>query len=376
MAIAVSPLVGQLLRVVGLTVLSFLVAVGIALLYRWYVKARIPAGVTLLGGVSAVALYLNTRGALGAVAQGQAGYLAPEAIVFNSVAFVTAGAVTPLGQRVGDRLAVSSVAFAGVQEVEGEVSQLVRTVGRLTAVTLPEEIDDIPGYDPVPAEVKATIAGKTLLFPKGLTVEELRSRLVTRLKADYDIGYVDVDLTATGQAAFLALGRRVAGIGPTLGPGAGAVAVETDPPNAAGSGDLVQLWDRSGDTARRVATGEIRGVAGDVVTLALDEHEARAIAGGSYRLVTLPTEVRPEREFAGLLRAADETMAAIPVEAGASLVDRAVGDLGVTVVAIKPPDGPIEALPARSRTVEAGDRLYVVARPDAIRRLETGAVPT
>lgn len=48
-----------------------------------------------------------------------------------------------------------------------------------------------------------------------------------------------------------------------------------------------------------------------------------------------------------------------------------VGDVGATVVAVKPAAGAIESIPARSRRIEGGDLVYVVARPDVIRRLES-----
>lgn len=330
MALPAELATAPVLRVVGLTVLSALVAMTIAAVYRWYFRSRIPTGVALLAGVSAVAVYLNTQGALGTVVEGQAAYLEFEAVVFNTTAFLTAGLITPAALRVGDRIATSTVAVSGAADVDGEVSKLVTTVGRRTAVTLPERIGDIEGYDPVPDQVKEVLAGRTLLFPRGITVDALRDRLVTRLKADYEAGYVDVDLATDGTAEYLALGQRVAGIGPTIGPGTGVVAVDADPPNSATAGDLVQVWRVEDQRPVRVATAEIRGVSGDVVTLALDAREAREIAGGSYRLLTLPVQPRFDREFAGLLRAADETMASLEIEPDSSLVDVPIRELGAT----------------------------------------------
>lgn len=376
MVVSVGPVATQLLRVVGLTVLSGIVAMAVAIAYRWYFRQRVPSGVALLGGISAVAIYLNTRGALGAVVIGQVGYLEFEAVLFNTAAFMTAGLITPLALRLGDRIATSAVAVSGVTDVEGDVSRLVTTVGRRTAVTLPDRIEAIEGYDPVPTSVTEGLAGRTFIFPRGLTVDGLRKRLVTRLKADYEVGYVDVDLTADGTVEYLALGQRMAGIGPTLGPGAGAIAIRADPPNAASPGDLVQVWRTDGDTPKRVTTAEVRGVAGDVVTLALDEHEAHQLAGGEYRLLTLPAQSRPGREFAGLLRAAEETMATVTVEEGTELLGKQVLDLSATVVAIKPADGPIEPIPKRERVLESGDRVYLVARPAVIRQLGAESTAT
>lgn len=384
MAISTGPVMSQLVGVAGLTTLAALAAVGTAMGYRWYFRQRVPGGVALLAGLSAVALYLNTRGALGAVVVGEGGYLEAEAVVFNTVAFLTAALVTPVALRVGDRVVTAAVAVSGATDVEGDVSRLVTTVGRRTTVTLPDRIGDIDGYDPVAPSVKETLAGRTFIFPRGLTVEGLRDRLATRLKADFEVGYVDVDLAADGTVEYLAVGQRIAGIGPTLGPGTSAVAVTADPPNSASPGDLVQVWravegprdHRETSTPERVATAEIRGVAGDVVTLALDEQQARALAGGSYRLLTLPSQTGDTRAFAGLLRAADETMATVTVDRDSGLAGTTVADLGATVVAIKPADGPIEPIPRRTRTLERGDRVYLVARPATIRRLGAESTAT
>lgn len=363
------------LRVAGMTVLSLLTAMLVSIAYRWYVRERIPAGVALLAGVSSVALYLNTRGALGQVVAGQTGYLALESVIFNTISFFLAGLVTPVGRRAGDRLATSVMAMAGTRIVEGEVSGLVSAVGRLDAITLPETIHDIDGYDPVSEDVKATLAGKTLLFPRRGGREEREKRLRARLKDDYDVGYVDLDLATDGSVEYLAVGRRVAGIGPTLGTGAAAVAIEADPPHTASPGDAVQVWETD-EGQRRVASGEIRGVAGDVVTVALDEQDARDLAGRRYRLLTLPDDPTADREFAALLRAVEETMAAVRVAPDGGLVDVVVGDLNATVVAVKPANGSIEPVPARDRKLAPRDLVYVVASPAAIRQLEERAAGT
>lgn len=364
-------------RVIGFTLLALVVGVSVGALYRWYFRQRVSGGVAVLAGIGSVAIYLNTRTALNQVIADNTAVFELEAVIFNTVAFLTAGLAAAAGGRLGDQAILQFGAFTGAKEFEGEVSRVVQTMGRRIAVTLPEEVADIDGYDPVPKEAKDELASKTFLFPRRLTVDELRERLVARLKDDYQVGYVDVDLDEDGTVAYLAVGQRVPGIGPTLGPGQAATAITADPPNAASPGDLVQVWRPATDTepAKRIATAEVRGIADDVVTLVLDEHEAREIAGGSYRLITLPAEPRAEREFAGLLRAADETMAAVTIAAGSALVDRTVGELDVTVVAIKPTDGVVEAIPSKRRVVGAGETLYVVARPDRVRRLESEATP-
>lgn len=370
------------LRLGGLAVLAGGAAAATALTYRWYTREPTPRGVGTLLALAAVALYLNVKTALGDVVAGELALLAPRAVAFNLAALTVGVLAAPVGIRLGDRVATDLVTVAGVEELDAAVGGFARIVGRAETVTLPEEIGTIEGYDPAPADVVADLAGTTLVFPRGLDADAVRERLVARLKEAQGVGYVDVEL-ADGEIGYLALGARQSGLGPTLAPGDAAIAVTADPPVAAGPGDLVQIWDRGGrgdpddgadgdggSDPERVAGGELRGVHGDAVTIALDADEAAAVAGGDYRLVTLPGGERPDRTFATLLRNADETMGAVTVPAGSPLAGIAVGAVDATVVAVKPADGPVEPVPARRRPIAAGDRLYVVAHPQTLRRLE------
>ena len=269
-------------------------------------------------------------------------------------------------------------ALSGIEGIDGKTSRIVRTVGRMTPVTLPpaDGIEDMDTYEPVPVEKKAEIAERTLLFPRKLTVEELRDRLVERVKDDFGVGHVDVDVAADGTVGYFAVGSRATGLGPTLAPGRAAVALSADPPNNATAGDMVQVW-RTDTEPERVATGELRGVAGDVATLALDESDAATLSvEGGYRLVTLPAEPQADREFASLLRNADETMATVTVTADGGLVGTAVGDVTAVVAAVRSAEGTVQAIPARAYTFAAGDTAFLVGRSDAIRQFESAATPS
>jgi hypothetical protein len=362
------------ITLVTFALISALVSASASLTYRWYFRTEIPEGVTALLGVAVVALYLNTT-SLGAIAIGDSpGLLEPESVFFNIVSLGVAAVTAPIGRQIGDRLAVDVFALSGAKQLEGELSGIVRAVGRFTAVTLPEatEIKDMDTYDPVSPEKKSELAGKTLLFARKLSGEELRKRLVERVKSDYGVAYVDVDVADDGTVDYFAVGSRAAGLGPTLAPGSAAVAVVADPPNNATAGDVVQVWQTEPD-AKRVATGELRGVAGDAVTVALDESDAEKLSEGRYRLVTLPAAPQADREFASLLRTADETMAAVAVGAGSDLVGSTVGDAEVVVAAVRPADGAVQPIPPRAYAFGDGDLVYLVGRPDAIRRFEAAA---
>lgn len=366
-------LIRPILRLFGFAIGSFLTAAIAALVYRWYVRAQIPLMLSVLFGVSAATVYLNTMGMFGALLGGETGIFAPERTLFNVLALGFATLAAPAGRSVGDRVATNVFAVAGARELDAEVSRLVRSVGRITAVTLPDDVGDIEGYDSVDESTKETLCGKTLIFPRRQTVAELRTRLVTRLKDDYGVGHVDVELDADGTVSYLAVGSRAAGIGGTLAPGTVAVAVRADPSSSASPGDLVQVW-RTDPTPTRVVTAELRATTNDVATLAVDEVEAAKLdPDARYRLVTLPAEPQADREFASLLRAADETMGVVRVGDGSALDGVSVESLGTTVAAVRSESGAIETLPSRSRALTPGDEVYVIARPETLRELDAEA---
>jgi hypothetical protein len=368
-----SRLVDGLAEVGGLAVLAAALAAGVALAYRWHTREEVPGGLPILVGLSGVAVYLNSTRALRQVIGNTGDPLDETVALFNMVAVVISLFAARVGRDVGDR--VGTDVFDGTGErVEGELSRVVQAVGRVITVELPEEVEDLVGYDPVPEETKTKLAGKSFVFPRRLTVAQLRDRLVTRLKTDYAVGHVDIDLADDGTVEYLALGSRAAGIGPTLPPETSAVAVRADPAFAASAGDIVQVWGT--DPPERVLTAELRGTVDDVVTLAVDAADTRTLADDeTYRLVTLPVESRPDREFASLLRAADETMATVTVAEGSLLAGQPVGALQASIVAVRPTEGPVEALPGRDRVLAPGDLLYMVATPETIRRLDGAARP-
>jgi hypothetical protein len=369
-------LAGTLLRVgaqvVGLATLAGGLAAAVAFGYRWYVRDRVPRGLALLAGVAGVAVYLNTTAALGQAITGTADPTDVEVALFNIAAFATGTAGAALGRRLGDRVALATV--AGGEAVDDSVGRLVRTVGRTITVDLPEELDDAVGYDPVPEGTKESLAGRTFVFPRRLTVSELRDRLVERLRTDYAVGHVDAELAADGTVEYLALGARPAGLGPTLPPATKAVAVRADPAFAASAGDTVQVWET--DPMERLLTAELRGTSGDVATLAVDAADTPKLdPDTAYRLVTLPADDRPDREFVSLLRAARETFSSVTVAADSPLAGLPVGALSLVAVAVESPDGGTVTLPERGHTLAAGDTLFAIASPETLRRLERAADP-
>ncbi len=366
--IAPEQVLDVLVRLLGFAALAGGTAAGAAATFRWYSAEELPEGVAILVGVSTVAIWLNTKTALQDAIIGTTPLLDPATAIYTVAAFVVSAITADGGRRVGDYIAQDVFAISTPRSID-DVSQLVRSAGRVITVELPTEIDDVEGYDPVDEITKEELAGETFLFPRRLTREQLRDRLVDRLQRDHGVGHIDVEFAADGSIDYLALGSRPAGIGPTLAPGTVGIALRGDPAADASPGDAVRLWRRDGDSIRRVTRGELRGTADDVVTLAIDAADAARIeSDGDYRLVTLPDNPGAERDLVSLLRAADETVTTLPIETGDPLSGSTVGSLPVLVLAIDREPSPI-ALPAPETTLDAGDVVYVLARPDALRRL-------
>ena len=365
---------GILAQFVGLAVLAATLAGVAAIVYRWYTRELIPAALGLLVGLSGVAIYLNTAAVLDEIVAGSVELTEAEIALLNILGFLLGIGGAVAGRIAGDRFGTNVLLDTPTRAIEEDVSQIVKTVGRVITVELPDELDDAVGYDPIAPSTRKQLAGTKFVFPRKLTVEELHDRLVSRLKTDYAVGHVDLELAADGSIEHLALGSRAAGIGPTLPPETNAVALRADPAFAASSGDLVQVWET--EPMERVLTGELRGVSEDTVTLAINSADTPKIdPTRTYRLVTLPVEDRPGREFASLLRAAQQTASAVTVEAGSPLHGMPVGALSPLIVAVTPDEESPRVLPDPDRVLEPGDLVSAITTSDAFRRLETATEP-
>ncbi|WP_071933524.1 TrkA C-terminal domain-containing protein [Halodesulfurarchaeum formicicum] len=361
-------LLESVVHVIGLVLLAGGTTAIAAFAYRIRVRHALPEGVTLILGLGVVALYLNTRTLFAQFVQGGAASPTVGEATLNVLVFAIAALASYGGNTLGDRLARSD--RLSLSWLQRDLSPIVRAAGRHISVTLPAEIRDIEGYDPVEAATKESLVGRTLDFPRGLTVAELRTQLQARLKEKFDVGYVDLELSAAGEIQYLGVARRPAGIGPTLPPNAAAVAVRADPPFSATAGDIVQLWAVE-DTPRKLGTGELRARVGSIATITTDRAVATAIdPEAEYRLLTLEADSRPDREFAAMLRRADETMRLLSITDSSPLVGQSVAAIDGTVLGIRTAGESVETIPNRSRVIQAGDELFVIGRPEILRKLD------
>lgn len=363
-------LVEFVLRIAGLALLAGAVTTVATFVYRARVRTQFPEGATLILGLGVVAIYLNTRLVFVQFVGEGAEVLTVSEAALNVTVFVVAGIASYGGRYLGDKAAVSD--RVNWNWVRPNFSPIVRAAGRFITVTLPEDIEDIAGYDPVHDETKDALRGRTLDFPRGLTVAELQSQLVDRLKEDHHVGYVDVELASDGTVDFLAVGQRRTGVGSTLPPKSAAIAVRADPPFSATPGDTVQVWQTTDGAEERLGSGELRASVGSVVTVAIDEEAAANVDPTlDHRLMTLSADSYPDREFAAMLRRGDETMDIIEIGSECPLVGNSLGSLDVTVIAVRSATGDVNTIPKRGYVIQAGDGLFAIGRPENLRKLES-----
>lgn len=351
-----------LLRVLGFGLYASVVAVGTAFVYRWYTTRPIDPGTTALVAVALVAVAVNLEGYL-------TGAYVPDTRVQSHLTglyllgvFAASALAGEVGRRIGDHTACDVFGIDPIEAPPG-IAALLRSGGISVAVTLPETIEDADGYPPVAASVKRDLAGRTLLFPRRLAVEELRDRLADRLARDYPVGHVHVEFDESGSVSYLALGRQPSGIGTSLPSGTVAAAVRADPPAGATSGDPVELWAVEDGEHRLVATGTFRANVGDVTTVALDADDADALSeGGPYRLVTPPEQPDHRDDLVSVLRSADETVTRVTVESGGHLEGEFAGWLPATVLVVERSEE-VVPFPEDRETLRAGDTVYVLGTP-------------
>lgn len=364
------------MRLGTLVLIAGAVTLAIAAMYRWYVQEELPQGIGILFGATAIALVLNTTASLGQSVGGTTDLLDPQAAAFTVLSFLLGALASEIGRYAGDRVGERFVPGWSVGGLDRDVASFISGGGRTIRLTLPDEIHDIDGYDPVRSDVKADLAGSTLTFPGRLTHQELHESFAARLQSDLGIGKVDVEFTEDGEIAYLAVGRGQAGIGHTLPPGQVAVAIRADPAYSASPGDQVGVWVTDPEPDR-LLVGELRGIAGDVATLAVDEDLVhRLTAEGGYRLVTHPRAMQADREFASILRRSNEGVVETLVALEADAVGRAAAAFDIDVLVVETADGSVVAPPPRGREFTAGDHVIAMGRPDALRLFTAAAQGT
>ncbi|SEN33263.1 hypothetical protein SAMN05216388_1002336 [Halorientalis persicus] len=358
----------SLLHILGFGLYAGVVATGVAFVYRKYTTYPLPIGASIVVGTVFPAIWLNLVGLLRDVIVQPTPLLHYGTGAYLLGAFFVSAVASAGGRWIGDHLACEVFGITRL-DAHGELARLVRSAGLVIAVELPDTVADAEGYPSVDEAVKRELAGRRLLFPRRLSVEELESRLVTRIERDFPVDHVSVSVTDEGEVTYLAVGTRPAGIGPSLPPETVAVAVRGDPPADASTGDPVEVWTDDDADAQLVATGTFRASVGDVTTLQVAADDADDLAAATrYRLVTQPADPDDVNELVSVVRVADETVTSVTVAQGGALDGEFAGWLPVDVLVVDR-GGETVPFPDDRDPLQAGDTVYVLGTPGQLRDL-------
>jgi len=356
-----------LLGILGFGLLAAVVATAFAFVFRALSARSTPVGVTAILGLGAVAAVLNATAVSGSslVAGTEIVYYGTGAYLLG--VFVTGSVGAEVGRRLGDHVARDVFDVAAI-DASGEAAAILQSAALVTPVELPAEIADLAGYATVGKSTKRRLAGRELVVPEGLSNAALESRLRARIRRDFDVDSVHVDVDDDRTVRSLAVGRQPGGVGPLLAPRTVALAVEGDPAPDASTGDPVELWPRGDGSNEPVATGSVQATDGDVTTLAVDADDVDAVTPGeTYRLLARSGEPSDVHELVATLRETDATVTKATVEEGGPLHGEFADWLPVTVLVIER-DGERIPFPAANETLEPGDTVHVLGTPEGLHR--------
>lgn len=285
-----------------------------------------------------------------------------------------------------------SDALSDDAEFVGSEQVRIRVVG---------EVADMEGYPPLSEERRAELANAELTMPADLRIEELEDRVADRLRTEYDLGDVSVDVDGRGRARVVAA-PPFSGLSKRVADGRHAVSVTGLVPTGLARGDEVTIITPNAQvrgTVLSADTGEDPDDVPDIEPLSADESaedsskpvRTPTTAGGEGRLTVAVTrtDVQPllrapevkivvesrgtrrEYEVVSMLRRADRQFRRVSVDATSPLAGTALGhaDLRdtheVSVVAVRKASG-WHIGPSGETTLEPGDELFAIGTRDAL----------
>ena len=309
----------------------------------------------------------------------------------------------------GDAMAASapdrpSLADIGGRTLSVDLADLVgnRDEVRIHVVG---QVADMEGYPPLPEELRAEIRNAELTFPADLRVAELEERVADRLRTEFDLGEVGVDIDERGRASVTAA-PPFSGLSKRVADGRHAVSVDGLVPTGLARGDEVTLITTDAQvrgTAVSARSGE-RTPAPDIDHRSEAEPEdgadpdpvrAPTTAGGEGRLTVAVTrtDVQPllradmakvvvesrgtrrEYELVSLLRRADRRFRRLTVGPDSPLAGTRFADLhlreeyGVDVLAVRRDRG-WSISPAGDDVLAAAETVLAVGDRDALDRFQ------
>ena len=393
-------------------IIPALVAGALGFVFKYLTSVTLPGfGVVVLGlaiaGINGGLLALNDP----TLRQNASGTVVIVAIVVVLM-------LTFYAHAKGDELGATfphRVSLRGIRErtLSSDVVELVGSRGEVR-VEVTGEVEDIEGYPPVPDAIRAGIREGDWRLPADLPLSELEARLAERLRTEFDLTEVTVEIDERGRAT-VAAAPPLSGLSKRVPSGRRAVSVQTLLPSGLARGDevtVVTLDNRVEGTVLSVrsgggskTTGGGRPMADGGATDGTDGTEpvespppTRAAVGGDGRLTVAVSRsdaqallradrprvvvgsrgIRREFELLSLLRRAGRRFRRVTVRSGGPLDGATIGSAevratyGVVLLAVRHPEGWTVA-PRGSESLAGGDEVFAVGTREQLDAFE-GAV--
>jgi hypothetical protein len=375
-------------------------------------------GVSIPGfGVVVLALALaGVNGGLLALADRSV--ITPEGGIRVLVAIIVVLMIALYAHAKGDQMGASfpkRVSLSSLRErtLPSDVVELLGGRGGVR-IEVAGEVADMEGYPPLPADVRRAIRDGEWRFPADLSIAQLEARLGERLRTEFDLVDVSVDLDARGRATVSAA-PPLSGLSKHVPPGRRAVSVDALVPTGLARGDEVAVLtdggrvegtvvsarsdlsapdaepatgadeaspDPTGGTDADRATdggtdppGAPTTAGGDGrVTLAVPRSDADRLLGVDRSTILVKARgIRREFELVSLLRRGGTRFRKFTLRAGGPLDGTTIGDAnvrdahGVAILAVRRPDGWAIA-PDGDVSLAGDDTVFAVGTRDALDR--------
>lgn len=341
--------------------------------------------------------------------------LADEAIISSPdapslvTAIVVVSMLSLYAHSRGDQMAADfprrlSLSKLKSRTISRDLADLVRD-GSEVRVRVFGEVADMEGYPPLSEELRAQLRNVEFTFPADLRLEELESRMAQRLKTEYDLGDVDVNIDERGTATLVAA-PPFSGLSKRIKDGRHAVSLSGLIPTGLARGDEVTIITPNAQVRGTVVSartdGEATNVADETPSIeplsnedASDDDEmpkpvrAPTTTGGEGRITVAVTrtDVQPllrasdskvvvesrgtrrEYEAVSMLRRAGRRFRRVTVGAKSPHSGRTIGSIhaedDVSVLALRTEDG-WQIAPEGQRRLDVGDELFTVGTRETL----------
>lgn len=336
----------------------------------------------------------------------------------NATAIVTAILVVLMlalyAHAQGDKLGASvprRVSFRKLRDrtLNTDVIELVGGRNEVK-ITVIGEIGDLEGYPPLSAADRAAIRDGEWRFPADLPVEELETRFADRLRSKLDLAAVSVELNANAEAVVSAA-PPTGTISKRVPAGKRAVSVSALVPTGLARGEQVRIvaedvtvegvliaaktgakskedqptsdpkpvvTDGGSEEVQAAPAAAVTTGGEGRVTVAVTPKEAKRLLGVDHgKVVVLSRGTHHEIELTTLLKRAGVRFKRVTVDAVGPLAGHTIGAVDVrevydvAILAVKHKRW--EVAPQGSQLLSAGDELYVIGAPDAIKTFTEAA---